>query len=123
MKRLAAAFVILIIVLSLFGCQKDDEALSSANATPMPDATDGILEDDVVSQIVIGFSLAGEGAFYDQLVSDINTECGEYNFEPRILMADTAAQQESDILSMLSDGAAVITILQDSWRKSGAVCY
>ncbi len=87
-----------------------------ASACTAPDTADEIApelneSDDLdFSLIRIGFSLSGTGAFYDQLQSDIKEICERLNYDANIVIADSGAKQQSDVMSMASSGAAVIII-------------
>jgi len=76
------------------------------------DAPSGLEESDDLdySRVQIGISLAGTGAFYDQLSEDIRLACEKLDYEANIVVADNGAKQQSDVLSMVSAGAAVVVI-------------
>ena len=109
MKKLIVVMLILLLIAALCACGEDTAEVSASTVTtPDTSAEDDQSED--VSKIKIGFSLANEGAFYDQLVLDIEDECTSMNYEPQIMTADSVEQQQEDISSLLSVGVAVIVI-------------
>lgn len=114
MKRLVSILMIIFIVL-LFSACGGKTAEQSETAVPVPTtdysaALNEQDEQDDISNLKIGFSLAGGGAFYDQLVINIEKECSALNYEAQINIADSAEQQEQDLESMLRAGVAVIIL-------------
>ena len=110
MKRVAAGVLLAVMMIGLCACGDNNGAPSSETGASESPAIVINGEDEDISQIKIGFSLAGEGAFYDQLIADVKTQSTTHGYEPQIITADTAAQQETDMLAMLSDGCAVIIL-------------
>jgi len=114
MKRLNFLVTILLIVVLFSACGGEAE-LPEASTVPVPTVNYSVEEDsedeqEDIFRKKIGFSLAGEGAFYDQLAIDIEKECASLNYEPHIITADSAKKQEQDIKAMLSTGVSVIII-------------
>ncbi len=95
-------FLIILAILMLCACANEAEI--------GPEIDEGDDEVIVDPRIQIGFSLAGDGPFYEQLKIDIEQTCERLNYKPNILTADSAEQQQQDIMSMLSDGVKVIVI-------------
>ncbi len=58
----------------------------------------------------IGVSLAGEGAFYDQLTLDITAECTALGYEADIAVALTSEEQIQQLYTMISTSVDVIVI-------------
>lgn len=108
MKKLTLFICILALLMAMGACGTEP---ASADVSATPSAT--LNPNDDVEQSAlpqIGFSLAGEGAFYDQLKADIEAACASLNYEANIVTADSGDKQKRDISSMLSAGAAVIVI-------------
>jgi erythritol transport system substrate-binding protein len=102
-------FVLITALLMAMAACGADPASTDISAPPsvMPSDVDEV---EMPSQPQIGFSLAGEGVFYDQLTADIQAACVPLNYEANVVVADSGDKQKSDISSMLSAGAAVIVI-------------
>jgi len=115
MKRLLIIIMIIAALAAFAACGAQEEP--EAAQTPVPVSTydeSASLQDDeggeAYTQLEIGFSLAGVGAFYEQLVLDIERECGEMNYIAHIKTAATVEEQSEHIRNMLSTGVAVIAI-------------
>ena len=106
MKRIFAAAFMLILIIVFTACGGDVATQASVEASAPTEET----AEPEPSGVKIGFSLAGEGAFYDQLAADIENECAALGYAPLISSADTAEKQQEDIESMISQDVAVITI-------------
>lgn len=114
MKKLLIIGLVIIMIFALAACgqtkTQDVEALGTPTTlaieqpTPMPDIVEATQTDK------IGFSLAGEGAFYDQLVLDIASESSALGFEADIKVAANAKEQVQQLYTMISTGADVIVI-------------
>mgnify|MGYP000377400542 CR=1 FL=1 len=108
MRKLTLFILILAMLIVSAACGADP---ASADISEPPSATPIAVDDvEMPSQPQIGFSLAGEGPFYDQLTKDIEAACAAHDYEANIVAADSGDKQKSDIRSMLSAGAAVIVI-------------
>lgn len=113
MKKLIVSVLILIIIFALGACAGQEAQKPESVPTPVMEDPATMEDDeggDQFSKIQIGFSLAGEGSFYEQLKLDIKEECDELNYEPDIQTANTAEQQIQQIRDMLSKGVAVIVL-------------
>jgi ABC-type sugar transport system substrate-binding protein len=108
MRKLTLFILILAMLAAMGACGADP---TSAEISASPSVTPNDVDDvEMPAQPQIGFSLAGEGAFYDQLTKDIEAACATLDYEANIVAADSGDKQKSDIRSMLSAGAAVIVI-------------
>lgn len=108
MKRLVITILILLFLILFCACG-GEAAQSSASSTLAPTYVEDEAE-DIISRITIGFSLAGDTAFYEQLKLDIEKQCISMNYDSQIEVAASAQQQQADIAALLSAGAAVIVI-------------
>lgn len=108
MRKLTLFILILALLMAMGACGANP---ASADISAPPSATPSAVDEvEVPSAPQIGFSLAGEGVFYDQLKADFEAACVALNYEANIVSADSGDKQKSDISSMLSAGAAVIVI-------------
>ncbi len=114
MRRLILLITALLTALIFCACGDKTDDLPEgtvSNSLQSPSALDDERnEQDEIFNLTIGFSLAGEGAFYDQLSLDIKKECDTLNYEAQIDIADSAKKQEQDLENMLSVGVSVIII-------------
>ncbi len=109
MKKLVIFAMILITALTLAACGNvPAQAPAGSQLDSEPDDT--VTETESPS-IDVGFSLAGEGHFSDQLAADIKSECASLNIVPQVSIASSAEQQKSDISSMLLAGASVVVVV------------
>ncbi|MDD5016491.1 MAG: sugar ABC transporter substrate-binding protein [Eubacteriales bacterium] len=108
MKRLVNSALILFVLILFCACG-GQAAQTSASATPLPTYEENDAN-GISSRTIIGFSLAGENAFYQQLVLDIEDECISMNYDSQIEVAASAAEQQQDIGTLLSAGVSVIVI-------------
>ncbi len=105
MKRFFTAGLMLILIMIFTGCGGEVATQAQADASgSKAGSTQG------ESGMKIGFSLAGEGAFIEQLIADIESECSSYGYSSVIITADTAEKQQLDIEDMLSQDVSVIMI-------------
>ena len=107
MKRLGILALALIAAIVFCACG-GNAVDASADLT-----SDTALEDDSADTAIypkIGFSLAGTEGFYEQLVLDIEEACASLDYDIQIECADSAAQQQDDIESLLSAGVVVIVL-------------
>lgn len=102
MKKNILIFIILAMLMLISACAKVAETEPG-----LDDEGDDVVDDP---RIQIGFSLAGEGDFYNQLKIDIEQLCERLNYKVSVLTAASAEQQQRDIKSMISLGAQVIII-------------
>ncbi len=108
MRKLTLFVLILAMLIGVGACGANP---ATADISAPPSATPSDIDEvEMPSQTQIGFSLAGEGAFYDQLAKDIEAACAALDYKANIVAADSGDKQISDISSMLSVGAAVIVI-------------
>lgn len=105
MKKFGLVSLMLAILLVLCACGGSQE--EEMPTGPIIDESEG---DHDYSRPQIGFSLAGSGAFYDQLKADIEQACERLNYQANIVIADTGDKQQRDIRSMLSVGVEAIVI-------------
>jgi len=112
MKRIIAVIMILILAAAFTACGSKEEAadLPEASTLVIEQTTPTPEVDDVEVKIKIGFSLAGEDAFYQQLVSDIEVQCSERGYEPVIKTALTVEDQNSQMHDMITAGVSVIVL-------------
>lgn len=113
MRKFIVSILILIMVFALGACAGQEVEKPESTPTPIMEDPASMEDDeggDQFSKIQIGFSLAGEDAFYDQLKLDIQKECEVMNYQPNIQTAKTAEQQIQQIHDMLSKGVAVIVL-------------
>ena len=108
MKRYVFLTLVLFILVIFSACG-GGAVQSAADSTPVPTYEDGE-DQDFASRIMIGFSIAGNGAFYEQLVLDFEKECDTMNYDMQIKTADSAVAQQADINTLLTEGASVIVI-------------
>lgn len=113
MKRFIAIILIIVMMLAFTACgapAKDDEQTPSTSDPEIQnDTTENDAADDF-SQKKIGFSLAGDDAFNQQIAKDIETQCYDMNYEAVIKTALTPEEQKSHISSMIATGVLVIVI-------------
>lgn len=107
--RKLTLFGLILSLLIVFGACGAQTATADISAPPSATPS-GVDEVELPSQPQIGVSLAGEGAFYEQLTADFEAACTALNYEANIVAADSADKQKSDIMAMLSAGASVIVI-------------
>lgn len=108
MRKLMLFVMITALLTALAACGAQPAAADTGvSPSVTPSAVDEV---EMPSMPQIGVSLAGEGAFYEQLTADIEAACATLGYEANIVAADSGDKQKSDILSMLSAGAAVIVI-------------
>lgn len=113
MKRFIAVILIIMMMLAFAACsapvEEDAQPPETSNLVIQQDTPEDDAEDEI-SQKKIGFSLAGDDAFNQQLVNDIEAQCYDLNFEPVIKTALTAEEQKSQIRNMISTGVSVIVL-------------
>ncbi|MGI5849226.1 MAG: sugar ABC transporter substrate-binding protein [Christensenellales bacterium] len=107
MKRFVLTSLILLAVITFCACGSIAMEKESLTVTP---AQTEFNDSKAISPPEIGFSLAGRGGYYDQLITDIENECSSMNYRAQILTALSADQQEENIRSFLSDGVAAIVL-------------
>lgn len=112
MKRFIAIILVIMMMLFFAACSapaEDAQPPETSNLVIQQDSSGDDAEDEM-SQKKIGFSLAGDDAFNQQLSKDIEAQCYDLNFEPVIKTASTAEEQSSQIRNMISTGVSVIVL-------------
>lgn len=102
MKKRLIISMMLVILLVFCACGAQNETDPSEEELIEPE--------DVDLRTRIGFCLAGEGAFYDQLKADIVQACDRLDYAADIVTANSGQKQENDILAMLGAGVSAIVI-------------
>lgn len=101
--------LLLAMVLAFSACGKSSEP--EAAPSPPEQSVFAGEEVDLPKEVVqIGLSIAGEGAFIDQLIIDIESACAEKGYTFSLLRAQTGAQQVEDIMTLLSSGVKVMVV-------------
>jgi len=114
MKKFIATILVIIMIFAFAACGAPDaeaiEALGEpSEAAILPSTPSADIVEEIV-QTKIGISLAGEGAFYQQLTIDIEKECTALNYEADIEVALTADEQSQQLYTMISTGVEVVVI-------------
>lgn len=110
MRKPAILMFVLVLVMALSACGNS----TTPQASPSPTAAqteytnDG--DDEPKEVVQIGFSIAGEGAFYDQLKADIEAACAAKGYSFSLLRPITAQEQVNDINELLGSGISVLVI-------------
>ncbi len=109
MKKLGLIMLFALLIMTFYGCGSNDPVASPTPAATQPaNVDDG---GDAVQQVIqMGFSIAGEGAFYDQLKKDIEAACAAKGYTFTLLSSPTASQQVSDISELLASGISVLVV-------------
>ena len=110
MKRRGLFILLMTLLVMLSACGTNSS--ENTELTPSPTITTYVDEGDAQEFVLaqIGFSLAGEGAFYDQLIEDIEAECAASGYTFSLVSAKTSEQQISDIMAMLASGVSVLVV-------------
>lgn len=114
MKKLLVSVLIITMLFTLAACgpteTQDVEPLGEPTLLQIEQPTPEVDIAEAAETNTIGFSLAGEGAFYDQLVLDITSECSALGFEANIEVAVDAQEQIQQLFNMITAGVDVIVI-------------
>ncbi len=110
MKQRRLFIVLLALVAILSACASDSSGNTGVTPSVVPTAYIDEGDAQTVDLVQIGFSLAGEGAFIDQLIADIEKECAANGFVFTLQRVKSAEQQINDIKSMLASGISVLVI-------------
>ena len=115
MKRLVAIILVLVTLFALSACSDTNQ--DSTNILP---DTSTILTEQQTAQTVetdesalentIGFSLAGDDSFSQQIKSDFEAKCLELGYSALIETASSAEEQITQIRAMVSQSVDVIII-------------
>jgi ABC-type sugar transport system substrate-binding protein len=114
MKKLFVTVLVIVLMFVIAACgqgaPEEVEALEAPTtiAIEKPTPTVFVNEADVPKRI--GVSLAGEGAFYDQLAVDIADECNALGYEADIKVASSAQEQSEQLFTMISAEVDIVII-------------
>ena len=108
MRKLGLLMLALVLVLVLSACGGSTAPSASPSPSVIQTANEG---DDQPKEVVqIGFSIAGEGAFFDQLQTDIEAACAAKGYSFSLMRPKTATEQVNDIAELLGTGISVLVI-------------
>ena len=99
----------LALMMSVLFCACGADAAEKTSISPSVSAVPTATK-EVPVQKTIGFCFAGEGAFYDQLITDLTGECVAMDYRSEFLTAASAEDQESQIRTLISDGASAVVV-------------
>ena len=110
MRRLGLLMFALVLALAFSAC--GGSSVSQTGPSPSATQTANINQvDDQPEEVVqMGFSIAGEGAFFDQLETDIEEACAAKGYSFSLMRPKTALEQVNDITEMLASGISVLVI-------------
>ena len=110
MRKLGLLMLALVLALALSACGGGTAPSASLSPSAVQTAN-GNEEDDQPKEVVqIGFSIAGEGAFFDQLETDIEAACAAKGYSFSLMRPKTAQEQANDIAELLGSGISVLVI-------------
>ncbi len=108
MRKPVLLMLALVLVMALCACGDNTAPQASPSPTAVPESVD--VDDEPKEVVQIGFSIAGEGAFFDQLEADIKAACAAKSYTFSLRRPKTAPEQVNDISELLADGISVLVI-------------